>query len=48
MVYPLVQSMVLAMQQTFGPKVTVFVGLKNFQDLLADRFFWLAMRNTFV
>src|SRR5262245_62775630 len=48
MVYPLVQSIILAMQQTFGPKTTVFVGLKNFQDLLADRFFWLAMRNTFV
>ena len=47
MVYPLVQSIVLAGQQTFGPKVTVFVGLKNFQDLLTDRFFWLAMRNTF-
>jgi ABC-type sugar transport system permease subunit len=48
MVYPLVQSIVLAMQQTFGPKTTVFVGLKNFADLFADRFFWLAMRNTFV
>src|SRR5918997_2160597 len=48
MVYPLAQSIVLAMQQTFGPKITVFVGLKNFGDLLADRFFWLAMRNTFV
>ena len=48
MVYPLVQSIVLAMQQTFGPKTSVFVGLKNFTDLLADRFFWLAMRNTFV
>ncbi|HSX80121.1 MAG TPA: sugar ABC transporter permease, partial [Candidatus Saccharimonadia bacterium] len=48
MVYPLVQSLGLAMQQTFGPKTTVFVGLKNFTDLLADRFFWLAMRNTFV
>jgi ABC-type sugar transport system permease subunit len=48
MVYPLVQSIVLAMQQTFGPKITVFVGLKNFGALLADRFFWLAMRNTFV
>ncbi len=48
MVYPLVQSIVLAMQQTFGPKTTVFVGLKNFQDVFADRFFWLAMRNTFV
>jgi ABC-type sugar transport system permease subunit len=48
MVYPLLQSIILAMQQTFGPKTTVFVGLKNFGDLLADRFFWLAMRNTFV
>jgi ABC-type sugar transport system permease subunit len=48
MVYPLGQSIVLAMQQTFGPKTAVFVGLKNFGDLLADRFFWLAMRNTFV
>jgi len=48
MVYPLVQSIGLAMQQTFGPKTTVFVGLKNFGDLFADRFFWLAMRNTFV
>src|SRR5207248_9196921 len=47
MVYPLAQSIVLAMQQTFGPKTTGFVGLKNFQDVLADRFFWLAMRNTF-
>jgi ABC-type sugar transport system permease subunit len=48
MVYPLVQSIVLAMQQTFGPKITVFVGLKNFRDLLSDRFFWIALRNTFV
>lgn len=48
MIYPLVQSMVLAMQQTFGPKTTVFVGLKNFHDLLSDRFFWIALRNTFV
>jgi ABC-type sugar transport system permease subunit len=42
MVYPLVQSIVLAMQQTFGPRTTVFVGLKNFADLFADPFFWLA------
>jgi ABC-type sugar transport system permease subunit len=48
MVYPLVQSIVLTTQQTFGPKTTVFVGLKNFKDLLADHFFWLAMRNTLV
>ena len=48
MVYPLVQSIVLAMQQTFGPRTAVFVGLKNFFDLFSDRFFWIAMRNTFV
>jgi ABC-type sugar transport system permease subunit len=48
MVYPLVQSILLAMQQTFGPKTTEFVGLKNFGDLFTDSFFWLAMRNTFV
>jgi ABC-type sugar transport system permease subunit len=48
MVYPLVQSVVLATQQTFGPKTAVFVGLKNFVDLFEDRFFWIAMRNTFV
>jgi ABC-type sugar transport system permease subunit len=48
MIYPLVQSIVLAMQQTFGPKTTVFVGLKNFLDLVRDPFFWIAMRNTFV
>src|SRR5205814_2975860 len=48
MIYPLVQSIGLAMQQTFGPKITVFMGLKNFGDLFADRFFWLAMRNTCV
>ena len=48
MIYPLVQSIVLAMQQTFGPNTAVFVGLKNFRDLLADRLFWVALRNTFV
>ena len=46
--YPLVQSVVLALQQTFGPKTAVFVGLQNFRDLFADGLFWLAMRNTFV
>jgi ABC-type sugar transport system permease subunit len=48
MVYPLVQSIVLTMQQTFGPRIAAFVGLKNFADLFADRFFWLAMRNTVI
>lgn len=48
LIYPLAHSIVLAMQQTFGPKTTVFVGLKNFRDLIADRLFWVALRNTFV
>jgi ABC-type sugar transport system permease subunit len=48
MVYPLIQSMVLALQQTFGPRTVVFVGLQNFRDLFADSLFWLAMRNTFI
>jgi ABC-type sugar transport system permease subunit len=48
LVYPLAQSVALALQQTFGPRTSAFVGLKNFADLLADPLFWLAMRNTFV
>jgi ABC-type sugar transport system permease subunit len=48
MIYPLLHSIALAMQQTFGPRTSAFVGLNNFADLWADRFFWLAMRNTFV
>jgi ABC-type sugar transport system permease subunit len=48
MVYPLGQSMILATQQTFGPKTSAFVGLRNFTDLVVDPFFWLAMRNTAV
>ena len=48
MIYPLAQSIVLAMQQTFGPQTAVFVGLKNFRDLISDRLFWIALRNTFV
>jgi len=48
MAYPLVQSIVLALQQTFGPKTTVFVGFKNFRDLFSDQLFWIAMRNTFI
>lgn len=44
--WPLAQSLVLALQQTFGPKRTVFVGLGNFEFLLRDPLFWHAMRNT--
>src|SRR4029453_9516923 len=48
MVYPLVQSIILAMQQTYGPRTSVFVGLKNFADLFSDRFFWPAVGNSFL
>ena len=48
MAYPMVQSMILATQQTFGPKTTQFVGLNNFRDLWSDPLFWKALRNTFI
>lgn len=48
MVVPLLQSVVLSVQQTYGPNYTVFVGLANFRNLLRDSDFWLAARNTFV
>ncbi len=47
-VYPIIQSAVLATQQTYGPKASRFVGLANFKDLLADPLFWRALWNTTV
>ena len=47
-VYPLAMSVVMAMQQTNGPKSSAFVGLDNFRWLLDDPEFWKALRNTFV
>ena len=44
--WPLAQSLVLAFQQTFGPKSTKFVGFGNFIFLLHDPLFWHAVRNT--
>ena len=46
--WPLGQSLVLAFQQTFGPKHTAFVGAANFAFLLQDPLFWTAVRNTLV
>ena len=46
--WPLIQSLVLAFSQTFGPKRTVFVGFDNFAFLLRDPLFWQALRNTVV
>lgn len=48
MAYPLARSVVLSMQQTFGPETTAVVGLKNYRDLLGDPLFWTAVRNTVV
>lgn len=46
--WPLAQSLLLAFQQTFGPKSTAFIGAKNFTFLLGDPLFWTAVRNTTV
>lgn len=46
LVWPLIQSVVLAFQQTFGPKTTTWVGLDNFLFLFRDRLFWKAVSNT--
>jgi ABC-type sugar transport system permease subunit len=46
--YPLLYSVVMAMQQNDGPKVSTFVGLDNFRWLWDDPEFWKALRNTFV
>lgn len=45
-VWPLVHSMALAMQQTYGPGRTEWVGLHNFKFLLTDPLFWKATGNT--
>lgn len=47
MVYPLIQSIVLAFRQTYGPDYVIWVGLANFRNLLADPDFWTALKNTF-
>ncbi len=45
---PLVNAILLAFQQTNGPRATVWVGLENFQFILTDREFWKAVKNTTV
>jgi ABC-type sugar transport system permease subunit len=44
--WPLAQSLLLAFQQTFGPKSSTHVGAANFSFLLQDPMFWKAVRNT--
>lgn len=46
--WPLIQSLVLAFSQTFGPKSSLFVGFDNFVFLVRDPLFWQALRNTIV
>ena len=45
-VWPLIQSLILSMQQTYGPGRTEWVGLHNFKFLLTDPLFWQATGNT--
>lgn len=46
--YPLAQSLVLSLQQTFGPSASRWVGLRNYEFLFRDPLFWRALRNTVV
>ncbi len=45
-VWPLLSSLVLSAQQTYGPGATRFVGFDNFTFMMQDPFFWKAVRNT--
>lgn len=45
-VYPFLNAVILAFHQTNGPKSRVFVGLANFEFLLADATFHRALLNT--
>ncbi len=45
-VWPLLTSLVLSVQQTYGPGATHFVGFDNFTFMMNDPFFWKAVRNT--
>jgi ABC-type sugar transport system permease subunit len=46
--WPLVRSLVLSFEQTYGPRTAVFVGLRNYSFLLHDPLFWKALTNTVV
>jgi len=46
--YPLVRSLYLSTQQSFGPSISQNVGLRNFGFLMADPLFWKAVVNTAV
>jgi ABC-type sugar transport system permease subunit len=44
--WPAVRSLLLAFEQTFGPKTTVVVGTLNFRFMVHDPLFWTAVGNT--
>jgi ABC-type sugar transport system permease subunit len=46
--WPLARAIVLSFEQTYGPGVVVFVGLRNATFLLRDPLFWTAFKNTVV
>lgn len=46
--WPLVQSMLMSAQQTYGPRTSAWVGFSNFVHLFQDPLFWKALRNTAV
>lgn len=45
-VYPLVEAIWLSTLKWDGLREPIFVGLRNFENLLQDRLFWLSARNT--
>ena len=47
-IYPLLYSVIMAMQYNDGPKSTAFVGLDNFKRVFTDPDFWKALKNTFI
>lgn len=44
--YPIAQSLILSLQQTFGPGYARWIGLSNYRWLIADPLFWTSVRNT--
>jgi ABC-type sugar transport system permease subunit len=46
LVWPLLQSVMLVFQQTYGPRTSAWVGLGNFAFLFRDPLFWKAVGNT--
>ncbi|MBY0261533.1 MAG: sugar ABC transporter permease [Phycisphaerales bacterium] len=45
-IYPVFQSFILSLEQSFGPAHTTFVGGANYADLLRDPLFFKAVGNT--